>query len=214
MEPESTYDKVRALIVAGDYLPGQRLTEQELSVRLAVSRTPVREALHKLESDGLVHGGRRGVTVAALGGKALRDAYQLRAALEALTAELAARRQAAGEIPPAALVRLVEYADRADRATRDGDLATAVRLNRAFHRHVAVLADNTPALTTLDRIWDQIVVSTRDSLAAPSRPAEVDAEHRRLIEAITGSAPRPAAEAARQHVLRTLSVRSDHLEGV
>ncbi|MCP2168497.1 GntR family transcriptional regulator [Goodfellowiella coeruleoviolacea] len=206
---ESTYDRLRELIVSGAYPPGQRITEQDLCVRLTVSRTPVREALHRLESDGLVRGERRGVSIVELDGKALADAYRIRAALEALTAELAAHRQLAGELPPAALTRLARLAEAADQTTTSGDLAAGVRHNRAFHRHVAVLADNPQALAMLDRIWDQIIVSTRASLAAPARPATVDEEHQRLITAISEGRPAEAATAARDHVLATLAAQPD-----
>jgi DNA-binding GntR family transcriptional regulator len=210
---ESTYDRLRELIVSGVYPPGHRVTEHDLSERLAVSRTPIREALHRLESDGLVRSERRGVSVVELDPKALADAYQVRAALEALTAELAAHRQQAGELPPAALNRLTRLAELADRATTDGDLAAGVVHNRAFHRHIAVLADNPPALATLDRIWDQIIVSTRASLVAPSRPTTVDKEHQRLINAIHKGRPTEAANAARNHVLATLAAQPRHTHG-
>ncbi|NUT51101.1 MAG: GntR family transcriptional regulator [Saccharothrix sp.] len=204
----SVYDEVRNLIVLGTYPAGQPVAEQDLCERLGVSRTPVREALRRLESDGLVRAARRGVTVVELTAKALRDAYLVRASLEALTAETAARRHRAGELSPAALARLTEHADLADRATREGDLADGVRHNRAFHRHVATLADNPQALEVLDRIWDQITVSTRASLSAPARPARVDDEHRRLIAAITEGRHDDAAAHAREHVLATMSALS------
>ncbi|WP_435582209.1 GntR family transcriptional regulator [Amycolatopsis thermoflava] len=199
---ETTYDRVRELIVGGAFPPGQRLTELDLSQRLDVSRTPVREALRRLESDGLVESGQRGVTVIRLSDAELREAYLVRASLEALTAELAAQRQQAGEIAPAALARLTGHADR---ATRAGDLIAGVRHNREFHRHVAVLAGNSLALGFLDRVWDRILVSTRDSLAAPSRTGQVDDEHRRLVGAITAGDGPSAAALARDHVLSTLS---------
>ncbi len=202
---ETTYDRVRELIVGGAFPPGQRLTELDLSQRLDVSRTPVREALRRLESDGLVESGQRGVTVIRLSDAELREAYLVRASLEALTAELAAQRQQAGEIAPAALARLTGFADDADRATRAGDLITGVRHNREFHRHVAVLAGNSLALGFLDRVWDRILVSTQDSLTAPSRTGQVDDEHRRLVEAITSGDGPSAAVLARDHVLSTLS---------
>ncbi|ROS37964.1 GntR family transcriptional regulator [Amycolatopsis thermoflava] len=202
---ETTYDRVRELIVGGAFPPGQRLTELDLSQRLDVSRTPVREALRRLESDGLVESGQRGVTVIRLSDAELREAYLVRASLEALTAELAAQRQQAGEIAPAALARLTGHADDADRATRAGDLIAGVRHNREFHRHVAVLAGNSLAIGFLDRVWDRILVSTRDSLAAPSRTGQVDDEHRRLVGAITAGDGPTAAALARDHVLSTLS---------
>jgi DNA-binding GntR family transcriptional regulator len=207
------YDAVRGLIVLGTYRAGQPITEQELCVRLGVSRTPVREALRRLESAGLVQAARRGVTVVELGAKALRDAYLVRASLESLTADLAARRQRAGELPPAALTRLADHADRADRATSQGDLLTGVQHNRAFHRQVATLADNPVALEVLDRVWDQIIVSTRASLTPPARPAQVDREHRRLIDAIATGQPEEAAEHAREHVMATADLLSQPPRG-
>jgi DNA-binding GntR family transcriptional regulator len=207
------YDEVRSLIVLGTYPAGRPITEMDLCERLGVSRTPVREALRRLESDGLVRAARRGVTVVELDAKALRDAYLVRAALEALTAESAARRQRDGELSPADLARLAEHADLADRATRQGDLVAGVRHNRAFHQQVATLADNPAASGVLDRIWDQITVSTRASLTAPARPVQVDDEHRRLIRAITDGDPAAAAGHARDHVLATMAVLTEQGAG-
>jgi DNA-binding GntR family transcriptional regulator len=206
------YDEVRSLILLGAYPAGRPVTELELCERLGVSRTPVREALRRLESDGLVRAARRGVTVIELDAKALRDAYLVRACMEALTAELAAGRQRDGELSPASLARLVEHADLADRATRQRDLVAGVRHNRAFHRYVATLADNPAALAVLDRIWDQIIVSTRASLTAQARAVLVNDEHRRLIEAITDGDPQEAAAHAREHVLATMSVIAEQGE--
>ncbi|MEV4145342.1 GntR family transcriptional regulator [Amycolatopsis sp. NPDC049691] len=200
----SVYEDVRGLIVLGTYPAGRAVTEQELCDRLGVSRTPVREALRRLESDGLVEPARRGVTVVELDPKALRDAYRVRAALEGLTAELAAERQRSGELAPADLARLGALADDADRATRSGDLAEGVRHNRAFHRHIAALADNPPAAEALDRLWDRITVSTRASLAAPARTGQVEEEHRQLVAAIADGRPEDAAALARAHVLSTM----------
>lgn len=202
----NVYDEVRGLIVLGTYPAGQPVTELELCERLGVSRTPIREALRRLESNGLVRAARRGVTVIELDAKALRDAYLVRASLEALTAELAARRQQDGELSPASLARLVDHADLADQATREGDLVGGVRHNRRFHQYIAALADNPAASEVLDRIWDQITVSTRASLTAPARPVQVDDEHRRLIAAITAGDPQESATHARAHVLATMSV--------
>ncbi|TVT26311.1 GntR family transcriptional regulator [Amycolatopsis rhizosphaerae] len=203
MQTATVYDRVRELIVSGVYLPGRPVTEQDLSERLEVSRTPVREALRRLESDGLVRGARRGVTVVELDRKALRDAYHVRASLEGLTAELAAVRQRAGELSPAALNRLVACADRADEASKAGDLTEGIRHNRAFHRAIALLAGNPLALDLLDRVWDQIIVSTRAVLTAPEGPGRVDGEHRALIAAITAGRPEAAAESARDHIAAT-----------
>ncbi len=198
----TVYDELRELIVSG-VLPA-RISESDLAERLQVSRTPVREALERLHGDGLVDARGRGVRLLSLSERELRAVYRVRAALEALTAELVAERQVAGEIAPAALVELDRLATAADEATRADDLTAGAASNRAFHLRIAELAGNAPALDALRRIWDQIVVSTKRSLVAPARTEAVDQEHRRLLAAIqNGDAP-AAAEAARAHVLNTL----------
>jgi len=198
----TVYDQLRELIVSGE-IPA-RISESDLAQRLHVSRTPVREALERLHGDGLVDAHGRGVRLVSLDAGELRAVYRVRAALEALTAELVAERQRAGEIAPAALAALTKLADGADEATRAADLRAGAASNRAFHLTLAQLAGNAPALDALRRIWDQIVVSTTRSLVAPARAEAVDAEHRRLLAAIAAGDAPAAAEAARAHVLNTL----------
>lgn len=198
----TVYDDLRELIVAGD-IPA-KVSESELAQRLKVSRTPVREALERLHGDGLVDTRGRGVRLIELDAHALRAVYRVRAALEALTAELLAERQQTGEIAPAAFNALTTLADQADKATRDGDLTAGATHNRAFHLRIAELAGNAPARDALQRIWDQIVISTKRSLVAPARAEAVDEEHRNLLAAITNGDPDKAAVIARAHVLNTL----------
>src|SRR4051812_47589871 len=125
----TVYDELRELIVSGE-LP-VRISESELAERLRVSRTPVQEALERLHGDGLVDARGRGVRLVSLDASALRAVYRVRAALEALTAELVAERHGAGEIAPAAFVELERLADAADSATRAADLTAGAACNRA-----------------------------------------------------------------------------------
>ena len=201
----STYRELREMIVTGQLSAHERVSESELAQRLAVSRTPVREALQRLEGDGLVQAQGRGVRIVMLSVAQLEHVYRVRGALEALTAEVAAERQAAGQIAPAELVLLAELAAAADATTRAGDLVGAAAKNRAFHRGIAELAANPVALDALDRLWDQIQVSTRDSLRAPERIEAVDAEHRSLLGYLKAGDPTRAGQAALQHVRATLS---------
>ncbi|MBO2438453.1 GntR family transcriptional regulator [Actinomadura nitritigenes] len=202
-QTDVVYRRLRDLIVAGRYMPGERLTELSVSAALEVSRTPVREALRRLEGDGLVEGTGRGVVVNALTPERLGHAYEVRAALEALTAELAADRQRAGRVPPADLDDLERHAVLLEEVTAAGDLDRAIGLNRGFHRGIAEMAGNPIALETLDRLWDQIIVSTRDSLAAPDRPDTVADEHRRLLRAIAQGDRELAGRIAGDHARAT-----------
>jgi DNA-binding GntR family transcriptional regulator len=208
VDTESVYRQLREQIVSGVYRAGDRLPEASLSAALAVSRTPVREALRRLESDGLVHGSGRGVAVTAMSMPELQHAHAVRGALDALTAELAADRQRAGRLAPAALADLEAQAGQLEQITAAGDLEQAADLNRRFHLGIAELAGNPIAVQILDRLWNQITVSARASLAPSERPDAVAAEHRELLAAIGQGDRARAGRIAAIHASATASAAS------
>lgn len=209
MQSETAYQRLRRLILDGSYPPGARLTELELAAALDVSRTPVREAFRALAADGLVETAGRGVRVVELGPEEIQDAYRVRAALEGLTAELAAERQRQGRIAPAELAELERLATLTEQVTAEGRIVEAVRLNRRFHRRIAELAASPIALQTLDRLWDRIQVSTQSTLQPTGRADQVADQHRELLAALTAGDPEKAHAAARRHVLDTSATTRD-----
>jgi DNA-binding GntR family transcriptional regulator len=211
MQTDTACRRLRELILDGTYPAGTRLTELEVAAALGMSRTPVREAIRTLTADGLVRPASWGVTVVALDPSDLDHAYQVRAALDGLTAELAADRQRAGRIAPADLASVRAAAADTAQATAAGCLQQAVEHNRRFHQRIAELAGNPIALSTLNRLWDQILVSTLHSLAAPARSAQVAAQHDQLLAAIAGGRVEEAARVAHQHALDTRA--TTHQEG-
>jgi DNA-binding GntR family transcriptional regulator len=211
VQTDTARRRLRELILDGTYPAGTRLAELEVAAVLGMSRTPVREAIRALSADGLVRPTGWGVAVVALDTSDLDHAYQVRAALEGLTAELAVVRQRDGRIAPADLASVRGAATDAAEATAAGRLQEAVEHNRRFHRRIAELAGNTIALSTLDRLWDQILISTLHSLAAPARPALVAAQHDARLAAIAGGRAADAGRIARQHALDTRA--SAHQEG-
>jgi DNA-binding GntR family transcriptional regulator len=211
VQTDTARRRLRELILDGTYPAGTRLTELGVAAALGMSRTPVREAIRALAADGLVRPVGWGVTVVALDPADLDHAFQVRAALDGLCAELAADRQRAGRLAPADLAAVRAAADAAAQATAAGQLQEAVEDNRRFHRRIAELAGNPIALAMLDRLWDQIQVSTLQSLAAPARPAQVTAQHEQLLAAIGDGRPAEAGRIARQHALDTRT--STHQEG-
>lgn len=211
----STYSQLRTLVVSGELDPAGRFSEAELAERLQVSRTPVREALQRLEGDGLVHAQGRGVRVRTLDADELSDILAARAGLEGWALGQSARRVAAGEVAPARLDHLNALADAAHAHTVAGDLARAADANRAFHEAAAALCENAVVVDTLARWWDRITVSTRRSIQSPHRVQEVDREHRAMLDALRAGDAEAARVAAESHSLATRdALRHPQTEGL
>jgi DNA-binding GntR family transcriptional regulator len=202
---DETYSRLHDLIVGGDLTAGAPLAELPLARRLGVSRPTIRETLRRLEAGGLAVSDGRGLRVAQLEGIALRSALLMRASLERLHAELAAERVADGQIAPAQLRALGDMADEADLLTRRHEDVRAVLANRAFHQSLDDLAASPVSAAAVDRVWDQIIVSTRRSLIAPGRRSAVDREHREIIGAVSAGEASRAGQLAAEHVRATLT---------
>jgi DNA-binding GntR family transcriptional regulator len=208
---ESAYLHIRSLLVQRAFQPGARLSEPQLSDRLGISRTPVREALRRLQSDGLVtRSSRGGVVVARLGPAESKHAYQLRGVLEALTAELAAERQQRGELAPSALRELQERARIVEKRAAEGDLPGTTDANLRLHQWIAELGGNPLVVEALGRIWDRMAISSLSNFAQPGWFAEVTDHHRAIVAAVVAGQPAEAARIAAHHVARAATVYSDH----
>ncbi|MFI5955574.1 GntR family transcriptional regulator [Cryptosporangium sp. NPDC051539] len=186
MQANAAYTRLREAIVDGQYPAGSRLTEVELAEALGMSRTPVREALRRLAGDGLVRASDRGVIVDLMDDAEARHARAVRAALDVLVTELAARRQKAGEISPAALRAAEEAAADAEAAHVRGDADEAYQHDQRLHRQIAEMAGNPVALQMLDRLADRLEVAR---LAADSRAERARAGIRKVV-----ALPLPAAK--------------------
>ncbi|MGH2684287.1 MAG: GntR family transcriptional regulator, partial [Actinomycetota bacterium] len=131
-------DLIRDGIVSGQHPPGSRLVEEHLASELGVSRNPVREALRVLEAEGYVEMiPRRGAVVATLSASEASEIFEVRTALEALAARLAARKATGGDA--AELDRLIAASQKALRKKDGRALST---LNTQFHQEVLRLAKN------------------------------------------------------------------------
>ena len=131
-------DSIREAIVYGQYQPGDRLVEDKLAEQLAVSRNPIREALLALEGEGLVKMvPRKGATVAHLSDEETREIVELRAALEGLSARLAARR-----CTPELERKIRELLDRGNQLAERDDREALENINRQFHALVAEAGAN------------------------------------------------------------------------
>ena len=196
-------ERVRLMLLRGEVPAGGRMVELLLAERLHISHATVREVLRQLEGDGLlVANPAGGMRVVALGDAELTETLEVRAALEALAAELAARRVRAGDVPDGALDELDRLADAAEAAAG----LDALVADRHLHRAVDALAGNEPCHDALTRIWDRLLVAGAQVPAAfgPARGASADREHRELLAAIAAGDEAEAAATARRHVLAEL----------
>ena len=207
----STYDRLHSLVTSGEISPGTRLAELPLAARLGVSRPTVREALRRLESDGLADSDGRSLRVAQMDEAELRSALLMRSALDGLHAELAAACGRATSRPPNCAGCGSSPTRRSEPRLRRP--CGGSRLNRAFHRAIAVLADSPVSAAAGDRLWERILVSTRISLAIPGRGDIVNREHRELLAAIVAGESQRAARLAARHVRATLKAAQPALAG-
>ncbi|MFI0821752.1 GntR family transcriptional regulator [Streptomyces sp. NPDC021098] len=206
---DEAYLRIRERLLSGVLPPGTQLSERQLAAELSVSRTPVREALTRLERDGLVLRGRGGVVVAGLSAAEVRHVYQCREVLEGLAAELAAARSRDGELPRVQLTELTERAQAVQASSAEGDQRGASAANLRFHQWICELAANPYLADALNRLWDRIEVSSLSNLIAdPAWSEEVHGHHQELCRAITEGDPEAAAVAARHHIHRAAEVYS------
>lgn len=203
---DQAFNGIYNMIINGEIAPGDRLLETELSARLNVSRTPIREALRRLAANGLVVSSGRGTVVAVLEAERVAHLYEFRAALEALAARLAATRNARHEIPLAAVEELWRINSAIEEAADRSDVQAVTAANLELHRHVAELAGNEFLSEALGKIWDLIAVSGPTIFADERWGKEVHRHHSYIIDAIEHGRPEQAEQSAREHVINAAHV--------
>jgi GntR family transcriptional regulator of vanillate catabolism len=206
-------EALRSAILGGEFAPGERMHEVPLTARLGVSRTPVRAALQKLASEGLLdYAPNRGYSVRAFPVAEIVNAYEVRAVLEGLAARLVAE-QSVGEA-----VRL-----RLEHALRQGDALVSVAdfgeehrsaygaINAAFHETIHAAAGSR-MLGDMIHLCQQVPVSSpRNVVAFEQRDVRRrHDDHHRIYEAIVAGEPWRAEMLMRDHVasVRTSLVRA------
>jgi DNA-binding GntR family transcriptional regulator len=196
------YGELRAAILRGELRPGERLVEEAVASRHRVSRTPVREALHRLEVDGLVRTASRGVAVVDLDEDELADLCVAREGMEGLAARLAAGSRT--ELDLASLEHLVEETRC---ATAVEDVTRLVELNHAYHETVWRAARNRYLAGEL-RLLRTLIERRQDTtLRSRSRRAEALAEHVQLLEHLRRGDGAAAESLTRRHFQAAMALR-------
>ncbi|MEM1273255.1 MAG: GntR family transcriptional regulator [Pseudomonadota bacterium] len=197
---KDAYDLILQAIDVGLYRPGSRLVESELAERFGFSRTPIREALQRLETQSLLTRDGRSLIVASLDHAQTAELYVVRAELEALAARLAAQHAAAEEI------RVLRQMVEEDRALL-GDPQALSRANRRFHKQIHLASHNRYLVQQLDLVHRSMALMATTSLAAEGRGETALAEHAEIVEAIAAADGATAARALRDHLSRAFEVR-------
>jgi len=193
---DRAYYAIRELIVTLGLAPGSIVSERELQDRLSVGRTPVREALQRLEQERLVEVyPRRGIFVSNVDVLDLGVLSEVRSVLEGFAARLAAERSTAAdrEQTVALLAELAEL-------TGNADERLLIDLDQRIHRHVYRCAHNPFLEATLDGYYMLTLRIWFLALDRVSRLGDAVKEHLELLEAVRDGAPERAAEAMRRHV--------------
>lgn len=181
---DQAYAAIRDAIVDGTLAPGERLRDQELTAWLGLSRTPVREALNRLEQDGLVETApQRFTRVTPLDRRAARDAFPVVAALHALATELALPR-----LTEADRGALSAANDRFASALRDGDVDAALQADDDFHGVFVTASANGEIARTLERLMPRIRRLERLRFGSLSGRASVK-QHAEILLAAPEDAP-------------------------
>jgi DNA-binding GntR family transcriptional regulator len=197
------YDRIKAAVLSGELLPGQQLVETTLAEWCGVSRTPIREALRRLEQDGVISRTDRGLVVRERSPEEILDIYETRIVLEALAARTAAARRS-----PFDVIRLQRMADRLEQLdTAAAGEAAMAELNREFHRLLWRATRSEPLIDLLTRIDLHLSRYPATTLSAPGRWDEANREHRAIIEAIEQQDPAAAAKHAADHFTRSRDLR-------
>jgi DNA-binding GntR family transcriptional regulator len=191
---EIAYARLKEAIQSGDLKPGQRIRENEMADRFAMSRTPVREALRRLEADGLLtFAPYRGMVISELDHQAVIELYTMREALEGTAAGLAARHASDAEV--AILKDIV--ASEPDHETDPRKLAAH---NRRFHGALYRAAHNRYLLKTLNVLSDAMALLVATTLSLTGRPNTARDEHQAIVDAIERRDADAAEQMMRTHI--------------
>lgn len=202
---EIVFESMREAIISGVLEPGERLMEIQLAEEMGVSRTPVREAIRKLELEGfVVMIPRKGAYVAGVSHKDVADVFEIRAALEGLAAGLAAERVTEEEIEQMERILLSP-------SDEEMDLEDIVESDTDFHALVYKASRNERLIQILANLREQIQRFRATSLAVPGRIKDAIDEHRAIVEALARHDVEEAQSLAMSHIVTAENIMFDVL---
>ncbi|KQU85639.1 hypothetical protein ASD00_32120 [Ensifer sp. Root31] len=193
------YDAVRKAIVSRDLEPGSLYSVASIAERLDVSRTPVREALLKLQDQGMIKFERnRGARILSTTVRDLRELFSLRLLLEVPSAHIAAQRANSSDLTR---LRNVESKCREAYLHYPEDIRRHLEPDAHFHQEIAKIAGNMRLASIVGDIFAQQMMADLSTADVRDRKQEIVADHSRIVEAISASDGKGAALAMRDHLI-------------
>jgi len=190
------FNTLRGAIIKGELKPGERLLEIKLAEQLGVSRTPLREAIRKLELEGLVvMVPRHGATVAGITKKHLMDVLDIRRALEELAIELACERTTAVQL---AEIRSIEKSLKDARSSED--FFALSDLDERFHEAIYAATNNPRLIQMLANLREQMYRYRLEYIKATDKRQKLVSEHNRIVKALETKDAELGRKAIRDHI--------------
>lgn len=190
------FKTLRKGILTGELKPGERLMEIHLANRLGVSRTPIREAIRKLELEGLVTMiPRKGAEVANITEKNLKDVLEVRQALEGLAIELACDR-----ITEEKKLDLRERLDQVEAAVKTGDTSAIASADVAFHDTIVEASGNGRLVQLVSNLGEQMYRYRFEYIKDVTKHSQIMREHRIMYESIMEKDKEKAAQIVKTHI--------------
>jgi len=195
---EMVYEELKIQILTGAIVPGTRMMEVDLAEEMGVSRTPIREAIRKLEKEGLVTiEPRRGAYASMISTQDMVEILEVRQDLEGLAAYFAASRMS-----PVEMEELREVADRYNAAVKEGSMKDMIRYDTQFHRMIVDSCNNKILVNMVEQLQELVLRFQYIYYDNFRRADNMPAEHREIIEAIASGDEDRARAAADVHIDR------------
>lgn len=202
------FQTLRQAILKGDLKPGERLMEIQLANKLGVSRTPIREAIRKLELEGLVLMiPRKGAEVAEITEKSLRDVLEVREALEVLAVQLACDKMTTEGVE-----ELKVAADEFEKVLKTGDITIIAEADVRFHDIIYSATGNDRLIQLLSNLREQMYRYRVEHLKSEDARPKILSEHQLLIQDITNKDRVAAAEHMCGHIENQVEEVARHLK--
>lgn len=208
---EMVYEELKMQILTGAIEPGTRMMEVELAETMGVSRTPIREAIRKLEKEGLVTiRPRRGAYASSISTEDMLEILEVRQNVEGLAAFFAASR-----MTPSKLDEVKYYSEKYNKAVSTGNMEAMIEYDTKFHRAIADSCNNKILLQMIEQLQEMVLRFRYIYYDTFRRAENMPAEHQAILDAIARGDEDAARAAADIHIdrLKTM-VANDRVPGI